>query len=514
MLKQLALTICTAACLAAPMLAQEHQHHAACGITQEDAHLITERLLENKAALEQGLIVQRDVVYIPVKFHLIGKSDGSGRISPARVLDQLCALNADFEPVGFQFYMKDGMNEIYNNTVYENHSATQNTIMEFQKDNNAINVFIPNNANTSGQSIGQTLGYYTPAKDWLVLKKSEVSGSNSTAPHEFGHFFSLPHPFNGWDFEVWDEATHGNPVTQTVAPNGVTPVELADGSNCNNAGDMICDTPANYGFGFGWNNCNFTEEVRDRNGDVLDPEERLFMSYFLNCDRDEYFFSDDQIALMQADYQSIQRQRIRTNHVPVLDEITAVPELVSPINSEIVPGYNAVNLNWDAVEGAQAYLLQISRLPTFSNTVMVYDEVVYGTSKVIESLSANTNYFWRVRPFSAYRACTDFSGAGAFTTGGTVDTRHIDLVEQFQVSPNPLKSADLLNVAIKSKQSFEASFAIYGLSGQLLQNLGAYAIAQGSSVIQLNNQPLPAGAYLLEIRAQSGREFQRIIVSE
>jgi hypothetical protein len=512
MFKKLSFLLLFALMAKSPAQAQEVHPH--CGVDHEAAQLITERLLENKAALEAGLIIERNITYVPVKFHLVGQADGSGRISPAKVLDQLCILNEDFALTDIQFYIKDGFNEIFNNAVFENHSNTQNTIMEFARDNNAINVFIPANANTGGGGIGTTLGYYSPFKDWLVIRRNDVGSSEITMTHEFGHFFSLLHPFNGWDFEPWEAAVHGSTVMQTTAPDNFTPVELVNGSNCGSSGDFICDTPPNYNFGFGWNNCNFTTEVKDRNGDVIDPEERLFMSYFLNCSRGDYFFSDDQVALMQADLQSSQRNNIRSNHIPVLDEITEVPTLSAPINSEIVESYNAVNLSWENVPGAQAYVLQISRLPTFSASLMVYEEVIYGNSKVVSSLMENTNYFWRVRPFSAYRGCTDFSDAEAFTTGSTVSTNELELVDVFTLAPNPVSRQTDIQITLKANQAFSGTLAVHNLAGQEMINLGALQIHQGSNNFELPAQRLTPGVYLVSLTGNQGRQLKRLIVTE
>ena len=41
-----------------------------------------------------------------------------------------------------------------------------------------------------------------------------------------------------------------------------------------NSGDFLCDTPADYNLGFGWNNCNYTGGAMDPNGILLNPDEK------------------------------------------------------------------------------------------------------------------------------------------------------------------------------------------------------------------------------------------------
>ena len=170
-----------------------------CGTIGDFIGPIEERLLQNLATLEEDPIQTRDIQYVPIRFHLVGKSDGSGRVTETRVLDQLCILNEDYAPMEIQFYLKGNnyFNYINNTTVYDNHANTINTFMTFQRDNGALNIFIVNDAAPPGDnSLGVTLGYYYPfvGKDWIVVRKDEVGNIKSTLPHEVGHFFQPAAP--------------------------------------------------------------------------------------------------------------------------------------------------------------------------------------------------------------------------------------------------------------------------------------------------------------------------------
>lgn len=495
--------------------AYAQQNHLWCGTVGEDAAIIQERLRENKAALLNNPVVTRDIMYVPVKFHLVAKTDGTGMVAKHRVLDQLCIMNEDYAELGIQFYIKNGFNYIYNNTVYSNHQATQNTIMTFQRDNSAINIYLPENADPPNQTgPGVVLGYYSPIKDWLVIAKGEVGKQGLTFTHEMGHFFSLNHPFYGWEPDPWNDTDHGNPVMMTIAPDGFTPIELVNGSNCETAGDEVCDTPADYLFGFGWDNCDYTPDVRDRNNQQLDPDERLWMNYFFGCNANEYYFTDMQQQLIIQDYNSSRRNYIRSSFVPTLTEITETPTLVSPANTEQLEFYNNINLEWTEVPGAEAYILQIALVPTFpASTLTVYDEVVYGTSKVISGLEANRTYYWRVRPFSAYRTCTDFSNTINFKTGALVSSRDNELVELFNVSPNPIPNGQELTVSIRSGNSFESRLRLFNITGQAVRDFGSFTVQTGPNNFALPINGLDAGVYLLALDSEQGQIFQRVVVA-
>ena len=106
-------------------------------------------------------------------------------------------------------------------------------------------------------------GITSAAGTGIVFRKDCINAR--TFAHEMGHFFSLKHTFEG------------------------SGAELVDGSNCDTAGDGICDTPADpYVAGQPLANyvdaeCNFINTQTDANGDYYNPDLGNIMSYY-ECD--------------------------------------------------------------------------------------------------------------------------------------------------------------------------------------------------------------------------------------
>ena len=477
----------------------------------EEHELQTERLLDRVRSLQNSTGQSREVVYIPVKFHLSARSDGSGRVSEGKVLDQLCELNEDYAPYEMQFYIADGtFNYINNTSLYENHLAVQNSIMQPQRDTRAVNIFIVESVDDPDEP-GTTLAYYHTIRDWIVTRKASVTANKIDITHEVGHFFSLLHTFNGWECESYEVV---NVPAPTMASCGSPATEFQNGNNCQSSGDFVCDTPPDYGFS---SPCNFTANVLDPNGEQVHPDETNYLSYFLSCPDEDYHYTDMQAALMRQDYDHPSRNFLRINPVPSIVEITDSPTHIYPApgSTVTVDFYNHVNLQWTAVSGATSYFVEISRTSSF--TVNPIRRVVNGTSLLVEELDVDKKYYWRVRPFNEHIACVSASETESFESGlvdFTTSTQEVpDFVNSFVISPNPLKSGQELNVLLELEEAVAGQVRLIDVTGRLINTMDNLTFNKGENRLNLGTSSLKNGLYFIQLETGKGQITRKIVVT-
>ncbi|BDS15369.1 T9SS type A sorting domain-containing protein [Aureispira anguillae] len=263
------------------LVAQNHQ----CGISHSDATSIKNRMLDNRRQQMNLLSIFEDArgggntVYIPVQFHIVTKSDGTGGESVQHVLDNLCKLNTDFAFVGVEFYLYSPIRFVHQDLLYTNNQdGMASYFMGLYKESNVVNIFVGNEiVDTSG---GVTLGYYSPSLDAIYAIKDAVDGSSLTLTHEAGHFFSLPHTFSGWEERNYNTVTaNANGRTPTFLSNGDEVeriIRSGGGENCQIAGDGFCDTDPNYLFGYYGNRYNVGPFLCEHASAAIDPTGKLF----------------------------------------------------------------------------------------------------------------------------------------------------------------------------------------------------------------------------------------------
>lgn len=214
------------------------------------------------------------VVDLPLKIHIIRRTNGTGGYSTTDLQTALAAMNTFYINANLQFSQCGAINYIDDDTYYDFSFADDATFTSTHNDPNLINVYFFNSISSSS---GAGLCGYTsfPGGNDRIMMDNGCANNGSTLAHEMGHFLGLYH-------------THGKTNTGTTD-------ELVDGSNCSNHGDDICDTPADPNLsGLVTSNCTYTGSATDANGDTYVPDPNNVMSYSRKACRT--FFSPQQYA--------------------------------------------------------------------------------------------------------------------------------------------------------------------------------------------------------------------------
>lgn len=433
-------------------------------------------------------------VYVPLTIHIVGESNGSGYVPIHQLMEAFCTLNRDFEPAGIQFFIAGEFNYINNSAWYAHTTfGPGDDMMEASNVPNTLNAYIVDDP-------AGNCGYASSLGAAVAI--SCLFPDDHTWAHEMGHMLFLPHPFVGW------EGFEHNYALPAPAFINDRPVEKVDGSNCHIAGDRFCGTPPDY-LNFRWSCNEDSESIQlqtDPNGVAFRSDGALIMSY--SNDECAHRFSDDQIGAMQASLQDFWSGLAFGSNLP--GDIPEAPaNLIAPVGGAAVPDYTEVTLSWAPVDNATHYVVEISRLPDIP--FVTAREIVAANSLTINSLQANKDYYWRVRPFNARYSCTAFSSVGHFTTDVVSAATQPELLASLEVHPNPLASGQSLRVAIHARQSFAAGISLLSAAGVRVMSWGRHQLQAGEQFIELPAEGLPAGLYLLLVETPAGRVTKKVV---
>lgn len=194
--------------------------------------------------------------------HIFRDSLNKYNIQESDVTDAVAAMNRYFAPICVSFEVCEfKYHANFQHDTLDNDTETQE-IQTLHHADYRINLylvewFVEDGITHCGFCNGSVGSAFSGG---IVIKKGCFSGDVLT--HEMGHFFSLGHTFEG---------------------NGI---ENVDGSNCQTAGDGLCDTPADpfvdgdpmsdYING----NCEFINTKQDANGEYYTPDVGNIMSYY------------------------------------------------------------------------------------------------------------------------------------------------------------------------------------------------------------------------------------------
>lgn len=209
--------------------------------------------------------------------HIVKDSLGQAVFNQQELTDGIDGIHLAFKDICVTFEICE-TRIIDNFQYYDLDTATElSELMVKYYEKNRINMFIVNSTSIPG-SFASLGGIGTVDRGLICMEKGSGPG---TYVHEMGHYFGLPHTFEG---------------------AGTPGAELVDGSNCLTAGDEICDTPADpYPSGSVDANCKFIGMTQDANGDYYTPDVGNPMSYYpgiCKCNK----FTHDQYWKMANTY--------------------------------------------------------------------------------------------------------------------------------------------------------------------------------------------------------------------
>lgn len=196
---------------------------------------------------------------LSIVFHIVLDSNNAPGVTPTDLSDCIDKLNLYFKRICITF-MNCSTNYIpnYNYNKWQDVEHEPPVFANYYVDS-TINIYLVEGIVTPAGAAGYAYGPGGP--DAIVIQKSSIS--DMTPVHEMGHFFGLPHTFEG---------TGGS-------------IELVNGSNCLTTGDGFCDTEADpYPTGDDANEpCSFKYGPVDANSNYYTPPVDNIMTYFKNC---------------------------------------------------------------------------------------------------------------------------------------------------------------------------------------------------------------------------------------
>ncbi len=354
------------------------------------------------------------LTYVPIRPHIIRRSNGSGGLSLADLNQIIATTNSYFlyNNYGIQFYFAGtSPNYINADDLFTAFPYPEGSAVDGQDATNALNQYYVSGFNNSG--VGGFARY--PANDIASTRSFiQIGGSlddvgSRLIPHELGHTFGLFHTF-GFNS---GNGTLGSGVTTELVTRG-------SGANCTTDGDWICDTPADpYGisgtsltYQKGCPQYDPTSTARDANGEAYSPSITNIMSYYYPCIHD---FTPGQ-------YERIQ-QGLAARQTHTAYSLNAPPtNAAAPSNLQISLNGAIATLSWqDNATNEMGYFIERSTSP--STGFVAVGGVGPNTTSFVESKPLPSgHYYYRIRPSNTTTgsistvADVTLSGPGLSTT--------------------------------------------------------------------------------------------------
>ncbi len=228
-----------------------------CGtVISQEQEAYVKKFLPQMNAFDGAL--SRGIRDFPLQVHILRESNGQGGMTLNNLKAAVTTLNSFYINANIRFVVLDDIHYIDDDEFFDFDTGDEEDFCGEHDVPNVINIYFFNSIRTGMHTL---CGYaYFPQGKDRVLMTNACAINGSSLPHEFGHYFMLYH-------------THGKSNTGSTD-------ELVDGSNCNSAGDKVCDTPPDPNLsGKVSEDCIYIGSGSDKNGMNYKPDTYNMMSY-------------------------------------------------------------------------------------------------------------------------------------------------------------------------------------------------------------------------------------------
>jgi len=199
---------------------------------------------------------KRDRVGLTV--HLVESVQGVSGLNNDNIQNIINTVNRNFSDAGVEFFLCGAPRNISGDQSFTRTQTSELNAKEHEP--NTLNIyFVEDYITESGGLAGFAFfpWTFTPKERYVTLSWN-VQSVAGLLSHELGHFYGLYHTH---------ERFFG--------------LEYVNGSNCNTAGDLMCDTPADYNLlnSQFLGGCLVFTDLSDLNGDIYRPDPSNIMSY-------------------------------------------------------------------------------------------------------------------------------------------------------------------------------------------------------------------------------------------
>lgn len=344
---------------------------------------------------QENLSQAKNTIEIPFVLNVVAKSDSTLSLDTGLFYSQMKLVNELLDTSGIQFVQCQKSRFIYSDKFSNIEGIESRELAELFGEVGVLNLFFVDRID-----IAAGVEFEHEENDYVLFRNA--AASKGIISHELGHFMSLEHTFLGFN-------------------------ELVDGSNCNTAGDFVCDTPADPNQ---FNLCSYVGTGTDANGDFYQPDSINIMSYSGCYER----FTPGQIERART-FLITQRDYLACENICIKRDF----EIHNALNTEINNGWIKVDafskkdgfqFSWNGPNGYTANTDSISSLysgwyhVTISNDSCevfdsVYVDVAYGCRSEYSTAVMAFEVVYEKNPKKIYWTISDSLDNIVFKLGET-----------------------------------------------------------------------------------------------